>query len=122
MRRLAEMRGKHLQPLPDIEFMHVSMDGKEKDLIYTIIRNKALSNISMMFDEDHRRRIDDDSLTIVKGYVGSYPNAFSRIPIEKLASAVDAYLTIKDAISYYTMAQPFSIQRNSSNCRPTEKL
>jgi fatty acid cis/trans isomerase CTI len=111
--RLGAMRGEKLQVLPDVAFLHVVMGTMEKDLNYTIIRNKALSNNSMMFREDHRRRLEDDTLTIVKGYVGSYPNAFYRIPMKELESAVDEYLAIKDAVGYYMLGQKYSIQRNN---------
>ncbi len=115
MQRLAEMRGNRLKPLPDVAFVRVVMGGKEKDLIYTVIRNKALSNNSMMFREDHRRRVEDDTLTIVKGYVGSYPNAFSRVPVDQMESHIDAYLKIKDTIGYYMFAKGYSVQRNDTN-------
>jgi len=115
MQRIAEMRGKKLQPLPDVAFLRVVMGGMEKDLSYTIIRNKALSNNSMIFREDHRRRFEDDTLTIVKGHVGSYPNAFYHIPIKQLESVVDEYLKVKDSIGYYMLGQKYSIQRNNPN-------
>jgi len=111
--RIGKMRGEQLQPLPDVAFLHIVMDGKEDDVNYTIIRNKALSNNSMMFREDRRRRFEADTLTIVKGYVGSYPNAFYRVPIEELESAVDDYIAIKDAVGYYMLGLKYSIQRNN---------
>jgi hypothetical protein len=66
----------------------------------------------MMFKEDRRRVIDNDTLTVVKGYVGSYPNAFTRIPIDHMESTIDSYLKIKDEIGYYHFAKKYSIQRN----------
>ncbi|MFZ5570271.1 MAG: fatty acid cis/trans isomerase [Thermodesulfobacteriota bacterium] len=113
IRRLTKIKGARLQPLPDVAFMHIVMNGGEKDLAYTLIRNKALSNNSMMFQEDRRRRIEDDTLTVVKGHMGSYPNAFSRIPFEELEAAVDIYLQVKDPVDYFMLARKYSIQRNS---------
>jgi hypothetical protein len=113
MRRLAKIKGKRLKPLPDISFLRVEMGGKEKDVAYTVIRNKALSNISYMFNEDHRRKAENDTLTVVKGYMGSYPNTFTIIPIDQIESAVDEYLTVNDAIDYYNMAKKYMIKRNS---------
>jgi hypothetical protein len=113
MQRLAEMRGEQLQWLPDVAFVHVVLSEPEQDLIYTVIRNKALSNNSMMAKEDSRRRLEDDSLTVVKAHIGSYPNSFSKIPVEELESIVDGYLKIKDSIDYFVLAQKEAIQRNS---------
>lgn len=54
----------------------------------------------------------NDTLTVVKGYVGSYPNSFTRIPIDQLEPAIDRYLQVKDKIGYYNYSKSFSIQRN----------
>jgi hypothetical protein len=112
MQRVAEMKGHQVQILPDVTFIHVVTGENEKDLAYTIIRNKALSNNSMMFDEDRRRVIENDTLTVVKGYMGSYPNAFSRTPIDQMKQTIDKYLQIKDEIGYYNFSKSHSIQRN----------
>ena len=115
MRRVADIRGLQVQPLPDVMFVHVATDDESQDLAYTIIRNKALSNNSMLFDEARRRVIEDDTLTVVKGHQGSYPNAFSHIPIDQIETRIDAYLKIKDKLDYYNYAKQYAIQRNSPN-------
>jgi hypothetical protein len=115
MRRVADIRGLQVQPLPDVMFVHVATGGDSEDLAYTIIRNKALSNNSMLFDEARRRELEDDTLTVVKGHVGSYPNAFSHIPIDQIEGRIDSYLNIKDKLDYYNFAKKYAIQRNSPN-------
>jgi spore cortex formation protein SpoVR/YcgB (stage V sporulation) len=101
--------------VPDVTFIHVVTGDKENDLAYTVIRNKALSNNSFMFDEERRRVVEDDTLTIVKGYVGSYPNSFGRVDIEQIEDFVDSFLKIRDQISYYNFARQYSVRRTSPN-------
>ncbi len=113
MRRVADVRGLKVQALPDVTFVHVVTDDDNKGIAYTIIRNKALSNNSMMFDEAHRRVLKNDTLTVIKGYTGSYPNTFSRIPIDQIEDRIDSYLKIKDKLDYYHFAKQYGIQRNS---------
>jgi hypothetical protein len=115
MRRVADIRGLQVQALPDVTFVHVVTDDDTEDLAYTIIRNKALSNNSMMFKEDRRRVREDDTLTVVKGYVGSYPNAFGYIAIDQIEARIDLYLKIKHKLDYYSFAKQYAIQRNSPN-------
>ena len=115
MQRIADIRGLQVQALPDVTFVHVVTDDDTEDLAYTIIRNKALSNNSMLFDESRRRIVENDTLTVVKGYVGSYPNAFSRIPIDQIEERIDAYLKIKNELDYYNFAKHHAIQRSSPN-------
>ena len=113
MRRVADIHGRKVQALPDVTFVHVVTGEDSQDLAYTIIRNKALSNNSMLFREDRRRIPDNDTLTVVRGYVGSYPNAFSRIPIDEIEDRIERFLKIKDKLDYYTFAKQYGIQRNS---------
>lgn len=113
MRLVADMRGMQVQPLPDVTFVHVVTPEGTEDLAYTIVRNKALSNNSMMFMENRRRIPDNDTLTVVRGYVGSYPNSFAVIPIESIENCVNDYLHIKDKLDYYNFAKTYAVQRNS---------
>ncbi len=113
MREIADIRGHQVHALPDVMFVHVVTGNDTGDLAYTIIRNKSLSNNSMMFKEDRRRTPEDDTLTVVKGYVGSYPNAFSRIPIDEIEARLDTFLKINNKLDYYNYSKKHGIQRNS---------
>ena len=113
MRKVADMRGKQVRAVPDVTFVHVVTGDDTGDLAYTIIRNKALSNNSTMFEEDRRRTPEDDTVTVVKGYVGSYPNAFSRILIDEVEARLDTYLKINNKLDYYNYSKKHGIQRNS---------
>ena len=46
---------------------------------YTLERNSAHLNVSTLFDEAKNRVPDEDTLTIVDGFLGSYPNAFFHV-------------------------------------------
>jgi hypothetical protein len=113
MMLIADMRGRQVRALPDVRFVHVVTSGNTGDLAYTIIRNKALSNNSMMFKESRRRTPEDDTLTVVKGYVGSYPNAFGRITINQIEARIDTFLNISNKLDYYNFNKKHGIQRNS---------
>jgi hypothetical protein len=111
LRKMTRIRGPEIQVVPDVTFIHVVTGDKDNDLAYTVIRNKALSNNSIMFSEERRRIVDDDTLTLVKGYVGSYPNAFCRVHIEQIEDVVEDFLKIKDQLSYYNFARKYAIRR-----------
>ena len=115
LRKMTRIRGSEIQVVQDVTFIHVVTGDKNNDLAYTVIRNKALSNISFMFGEERRRIVDDDTLTLVKGYVGSYPNAFCRVHIEQIEDFVENFLKIKDQLSYYNFARKYATRRTSQN-------
>ena len=113
LQKVTGLRGPEIQVVQDLAFIHVVTGNKDKDLVYTVIRNKALSNNSFMFEEERRRIVDDDTLTIVKGYTGSYPNSFVRVHIDEVEDFVKSFLKIKDQLSYYNVARKYAIRRTS---------
>jgi len=115
LQKVTGLRGPEIQVVQDVAFIRVVAGNKEKDLAYTVIRNKALSNNSFMFGEERRRIVDDDTLTLVKGYVGSYPNSFTRVSIDEIEEFVESFLKIKDQLSYYNVARKYGIRRTSPN-------
>jgi hypothetical protein len=90
LRKLTAIRGAFVRQMPDLAFLRIRTGGPPKDdLAYTIIRNKAHSNVAFIFGEDWRRLEQEDTLTIVKGYVGSYPNFF----FDVRAPAIDTFVS-----------------------------
>jgi hypothetical protein len=115
LQKITGLRGPEIQVVPDVTFIHIVTNNDDNDQAYTVIRNKALSNNSFMFSEKRRRVADDDTLTLVKGYVGSYPNAFCRVHIEQIENFVEDFLKIRDQLSYYNFARQYAIRRTNLN-------
>jgi hypothetical protein len=113
LQKITGLSGHKIQVVPDVTFIHVATNNKNSDQAYTVIRNKALSNNSFLFGEEKRRLVDDDTLTLVKGYVGSYPNAFCRVHIDRIEDFVEDFFKIKDQLSYYNFARQYAIRRTS---------
>jgi hypothetical protein len=115
LQKVTGLRGPAIQVVKDVDFLRVVTGNKEKDLAYTVIRNKALSNNSFMFEEERRRIVEDDTLTLVKGHVGGYPNSFTRVNLDEIEEFIEGFLKIKDQLSYYNMARKYGIRRTSPN-------
>ena len=81
--------------------------------MYATVFLKALSNNSFLFGEDKRRIVEDDTLTIVKGHVGSYPNSFCRVDINQIHNFVEDFIKIKDKLTYYNFARKYAVGRTS---------
>jgi hypothetical protein len=113
LQKVTGLRGPAIQVVQDLAFIHVVTGNKDNDLAYTVIRNKALSNNSFMFGEERRRIVADDTLTIVKGYTGSYPNSFTRVNLDEIEDFVESFLKIRDQLSYYNLARQHGIRRTS---------
>ncbi len=69
---------------------------EQDDLVYTLLLNKALKNVSIILVEDMRRERELDTLTVVPGFLGSYPNFFFDV---QQADLPEFIATIKHARS-----------------------
>jgi hypothetical protein len=113
LKRLAQLRGERLHPVPDVTFLRVRMGGEEPDLVFSIVRNKGYRNLNSIFADEDQRNIADDTLTIVEGFVGEYPNFFLAVDaadIEAFAEQFEAAETVAD---YERFVQRYGIRRSN---------
>lgn len=90
LRELSTLHGDALRSLPEASLLLVP-DAPEGAQVFTILKNDGHTNIASPFFESHRRRPQEDTLTIATGIVGSYPNAFfvaERAELPELARRV----------------------------------
>ncbi len=88
IRKLSDLYGKQISALPELSFLRIRFEDPEKDQVYTLIRNKRLSNVSFIFAEDFRRQPEKDTLTVLPGFIGSYPNVFFNVEVEEIEAFV----------------------------------
>lgn len=88
--QLAELTAKKpefisgLNFLPEMTFLRVSNSQGERT-IYSIIRNRAHTNVAFMFGESLRHKPENDTLTIYPGIAGSYPNFIFDVPASQIS-------------------------------------
>jgi len=70
--------------MPDVAFLRVTTGRPTADLAYTLVRNKAHTNVAFMLAEERRRDPDKDTLTAYHGLLGSYPNFMFKVPLEQI--------------------------------------
>lgn len=73
LRPLAGLQGFELGALPEMSLLRVKTGDPEGDPVYTLLIDKAYSNLSKLIREGSRRLPENDRITIVPGFVGSYP-------------------------------------------------
>lgn len=111
LQRISSLRGPQIQLVPDVIFLHILTAGGENDMAYSIVRNKALENSSVMFNEERHRAVKDDTLSVLRGHIGSYPNSYGRVHIDQIQDFVDEFLKIKDEIGAYYFRRKYGIGR-----------
>jgi len=113
MQRIAKIKGEKLIVFPDIAFLKVT--GTKKDQVYTLINNKGYKNITSLLSETNNRDRADDTMTIYKGILGSYPNFFFVVDESELSRFTDKITSIKNRDDYEQFVGIYGVRRTSTN-------
>ena len=106
---LSHVRGVAVSWLPQNAILRIS--GSE-DQVVTLIHNNGLSNVSHLFFEQERRLPEEDNLTVVRGFLGAYPNAFYHVEEEKLEDFVSAVEALSSEEDYQALLSHFGVRRS----------
>jgi Fatty acid cis/trans isomerase (CTI) len=103
--------GFHNSLVPQVNFLNVI--GEKRDQMYTIIRNAAHLNISQPFDEKSTRLPEEDSLTVVRGFIGAYPNNFLQINEKNLPRFVEDVAGMRTEQDQERVLELYGVKRNA---------
>jgi len=112
LKQLAKLTGKSLSHLPETTFITL-LDVQQQAHHFTLLRNSAHSNVSQLFKEENRRLLDEDSLTLVPGFLGAYPNAFYRFGVHQLPEFIGAVKSLNSKEAYTNLTSQFAIRRTN---------
>ncbi|MBD5771562.1 fatty acid cis/trans isomerase [Marinomonas colpomeniae] len=108
--QLQRTRGGGLVYLPNVITVLVTEKGVPLEVI-SVIHNKAHSNISSLLDEAAARLPEEDDITLVKGVLGDYPNAFMRVEEDELLDWTKQIASLKTKEDYTELLNHFGIRR-----------
>jgi hypothetical protein len=121
LRALAQIHGKALQWLPEVAVLTVT-NGTDtavrQDRIYTMVHDDGFSNIASLFNQESRRLPDEDALTVARGLIGAYPNAFYRVEQQALPEFIAAVAGLTSEADYHKLAERFAVRRTSQDFWP----
>lgn len=112
LERLNRVVGASATLLPEITNVQIrSADGEQ---YVTLLRNTAFSNMTALFKDNKNRLPAEDTLTVVPGFVGAYPNAFYVIDKSALADFVDAVSNLQTEADYEVLLDNWGIRRTDN--------
>ena len=98
--------------MPETSFLEVR-DGAHDPVYFTILRDSAHTNVAQLFGEDKRRRPEEDQLTVLRGFVGAYPNALFSVERTELASFVESVCKLEGEPGYAALRSQFGVRRTN---------
>jgi hypothetical protein len=112
LQKLANHRGAHLLRFPEQILLRVKRSS-EKDEVYTILNNVSHTNVAHIFGEDERVLANEQSISVLPGIVGSYPNVFLNVHEDQLAEFVTAFDSVSTGKDYEAFLDRYGIRRTS---------
>jgi hypothetical protein len=109
---LAGTGGRWLQFLPDLTVLRVRQSGGE-DSVFSLVRDKAHTNVALLLGESLRREPEADRLTVVRGVVGAYPNFHFDVAEADLAAFLDRVAAMRAANDWMALIDRFGVRRSS---------
>ena len=116
LNRLAALRGASLSYLPEAAILTVRDAGRERQ--FSLIANRAHTNVAELFDETERRLPAEDSLLLANGFIPAYPNAFFVVEAAKLSAFVDAVARLGSESDYSALMASYGIRRTDPRFWP----
>jgi hypothetical protein len=114
LRKLASVNAPFVRRTPDLSMLRVRVDKTgTHDLAYTLIHNKAHVNVAFMFFESDRRDEASDTMTIVPGYLGSYPNFFFDVKLADISDFVAALRAVGSDEDFTKLVERYGVRRSS---------
>jgi hypothetical protein len=111
---LTGVRGRWVAELPELAFLRVrSADGADDDALYSLAHNRAHTNVAFLFDEQARLVPADDTLTVARGILGSYPNFVFDVPVAEIEQFATSMLAVEDAAAFEAFAGRWGVRRTS---------
>jgi hypothetical protein len=108
---LEDLQGEPITLMPQTVFVEISADtGKH---YVTLVRNNAHLNITSLFGEQKRRVPEEDTLSVIPGFIGAYPNAFFSVPAKDLEHFASSIASMRTEADYTKLLDNYGVRRTN---------
>ena len=108
---LAQIRGASLAWLPEAAVLRVD-EPPRPARYFTLLRNTGHSNVCHVFTEGQEILPRENTLTVVPGFIGAYPNALYAVERGALPGLRTAIGTLSSESDYRALADRYAIRRS----------
>lgn len=102
---------KVIDYLPENSMLRIQ-DGSGKRMMYSMLRNRAHSNVAFLLGESHRYQPGLDTLTIYPGVLGSYPNFMFNVSSSDISAFVQAMQQVRHQVEFEAIVERWGVRRS----------
>ena len=113
LQQLAKVKGDSLQWLSEQSLVRLRLKDGETKLV-SLLRNRSHSNVAQLFGESRRLIPEEQTLTVVEGVIGAYPNTFFDIAEAQLQNFVSRIEHMQSEDDYRALLSKYGVRRTDS--------
>jgi hypothetical protein len=102
---------KVIDQLPEATMLRIETASGQR-VVYSLLRNRAHSNVAFLLGEAYRYQPGLDTLTLYPGVLSSYPNFMFNIPAQEVPEFVAEMERAKDAKRFEKIVDRWGIRRS----------
>ncbi|VVN61957.1 hypothetical protein PS687_04234 [Pseudomonas fluorescens] len=102
---------KVIDQLPEATMLRVETAGGQR-VVYSLLRNRAHSNVAFLLGEAYRYQPGLDTLTVYPGVLSSYPNFMFNIPALDVPAFVAQMEQVKDSQQFERIVDRWGVRRS----------
>ncbi len=106
---LSSTQAPWVRYLPDVMLLRISGD----DRVVAFVHNKAHANVAYLFAESLRREPEEDTVTLIEGPFGSYPNFFVTVDEAGLPDFISDLQGVTDRAGWLDFVAAYGVRRSS---------
>ena len=110
---LSNLQSSAFSLLPEVAFVEVVNTEGESEF-FTIVNNDGYANNAQIFREAERRIPQEDYLTVVKGFLGTYPNIFFTLQQNEIVDFVEAIKLMRSEEDYSNLVTRYGVRRTNA--------
>jgi hypothetical protein len=112
LQQLAALQGASLSLLPEAMFLRLEEpDGRSR--YFTLLRNTGHANVTNLANEQKELLPDENTLTVVPGFIGAYPNVLYVVTRDTLPGFIASVRALASEADYRALADRFAIRRTN---------
>ncbi len=109
---LSSVQAPWVQYLPDLSLVRINHQNGD-NRVYSLVHDKAHTNVAFLFVENLRREPEKDTITVIQGLIGSYPNFFFVVDEGELDNFVHSLSAMRTEQDWRSLVDAFGVRRSS---------
>lgn len=102
---------KVIDQLPEASLLRVELADGQRE-VYSLLRNRAHSNVAFIAGESLRYQPGLDTLTVYPGVLTSYPNFLFNVPVAEVPTFVTALEQVRDQLAFDKLVERWGVRRS----------